>query len=118
MIGDPSAKRRLRLREVIINGRVEEVFVAGKNLIMKLIQVNNSINGLTRNFALVLIGVCAVSLLITKQPDGLNRVNDSMKSRKHAQFIEHYRLRVITEEIILKSSPVNGTKASQQIGPA
>ena len=45
MIGDPGTKRRLRLREVVINGRIEEMFVARKNLITKLIQVDNSVNG-------------------------------------------------------------------------
>ena len=103
---------------MVINGRIEEMFVARENLITKLVQVNNSVNGLTRQFTLVLISVSAMSLLITKQPDGLNRVNYSMKSGKHAEFVEHHRLKIIAEEIILKASPVNGTESSQQIGPA
>ena len=118
MIGDLGAKRRLRFREMVINGRIEEMFVARKNSITKLIQVNNSVNGLMRQFALVLISVSSMSLLITKQPDGLNRVNYSMKSRKHAEFVEHHRLEIIADEIILKSSPVNCTESSQQVGPA
>ena len=103
---------------MVINGRIEEMFVARENLIMKLVQLNNSVNGLTRQFTLVLISVSAMSLLITKQPDGLNRVNYSMKSGKHAEFVEHHRLEIIVEENILKASPVNGTESSQQIGPA
>ena len=118
MIGDPDTKRPLRLREVVINGRIEEMFVTRKNLITKLIQVNNSVNGLTRQFALVLISVSSMSLVITKQPDGLNQVNHSMKGGKHSKFVEHHRLEIIAEEIILKSSPVNGTESSQQVGPA
>ena len=119
MIGDPGTKRRLRrTREVGINGRIEEMFVARKNSITKPIQVDNGVNGLTRQFALVLISVSSMLLVITKQPDGLNQVNHSMKGGKHSKFVEHPRLEIITEEIISKSSPVNGTEASQQIGPA
>ena len=118
MIRDPGTKRRLRLGEVVINGRIEEMFVARKNSITKLIQVNHSVNGLTRQFALVLISVSSVSLMTTKQPDGLNQVDHSMKGGKHSKFVNHHRLEIIAEEIISKSSPVNGTEASQQIGPA
>ena len=118
MIGDPGTKRRFRFREMVINGWIEEMFVARKNSIIKLIQVDNNVNDLTRQFALVLISVSSMSLLITKQPDGLNQVNHSMKSGKHSEFVEHHRLEIIVEEIILKSSPVNCTESSQQVGPA
>ena len=118
MIGYPGTKRRLRFGEMFINGWIEEMFVTWKNPIAKFIQVNNSVNGLTRQLTLVLIRVSILSLVITKYPNGLNRINHRMESRGNTKLVNHDGLEVITEEIILKPSPVNQTEPFQQVWPS
>ena len=47
LVSDPGTKRRLRLGEMVVERRMKEVFVTGKNTITKVVQIHNGFNGLT-----------------------------------------------------------------------
>ena len=74
MIGEPCTKRRLRFGEMLVNGFIEEMAIASKNRITKIIEFNNRRNSLLRPFTLVKLIVQAMTLIIAEVPNINNRV--------------------------------------------
>ena len=94
------------------------MFVTGKNTITKIVQINNGFDGLMGELALLEFVLSTVTLSITEFPNGMNRIDKGSKRTKNTKFVNHFWVEVVNEEFVLKSAPMNGTKAFQKIWPA
>ena len=69
-----------------VNRVKEEMMVTRKDAIPEIIEFNNGFNSLTRSFTFVKFGINAVTLVVTKVPDGFNGVEDTRKGREKTRF--------------------------------
>ena len=86
VIDEPGMERRLGFGKMVINRIMEQVMITGKDVIMKLVEVNNGLDHLTRAFTFMEFGILAMTLIIAKVPDGFDGVKDMGNSRDDAWF--------------------------------
>ena len=84
---------------------------------MKIVQINNGFHGLMGKFTLLEFVVSTVALIV-KFPDGMNGIDEGSKGAKNTKFVNHFWVEVVEKEMVLKTTPMNGTKAFQKIWPA
>ena len=94
VVCDPGAQRRLRFREIVVKGWMREMFIIGKNTIMKLIQIHNGFDGLAREFALLEFVVKTVSLGV------VNRIDQGAQGAENTKLVNHFRIKAIQGELI------------------
>ena len=62
--------------------------------------------------------VGTVALIVAKLPNGMHGVDEGSKGAKNTKFVNHFWVEVVEKEMVLKTTPMNGTKAFQKIWPA
>ena len=70
-----------------VNRVKEEVMVAGKDTVAEVIELDNRFNCLTRSFTFVKFGINAMTLIVSKMPDGFNGAKDTRKGREKTRFV-------------------------------
>ena len=101
VVSDPGMKRRLRFGEMVVKRVMKQMLVTRKNTITKIVQIHNGFNGLMGELALLEIVVGTVALIVAKFPNGMHRVDEGLKGVKNTKFVNHFRIEVVNEEVIL-----------------
>ena len=103
---------------MLINGIKEEMAIARKNRVTKIIEVNNRCNGLPRPFALMKLIVQSMTLIIAEMPNINDRVQNVMNFMKNKRFGCESRLMCADAVRGMKATPVNRAEAFEKVGPA
>ena len=61
--------------------------VTRKDTVSEIIEFNNGFDRLMRSFTFVKFGINAVTLIVSKMPDGFNGVKDTRKGREKTRFV-------------------------------
>ena len=81
VIREPGMERRLRFSKVDIQGLAEETMVERKNIITKLIEFGNGLDGLTSCLTFVDSIVYVVTLIVLECPNGNDRIKNMVNDR-------------------------------------
>ena len=81
VIGQPNAERRLRFSQVDIKRRMKETTVERKDIIAKLIEFGNGLDGLTSCFTFMGGIVCIMTLSVLECPNGNDGVKNMVNDR-------------------------------------
>ena len=79
----------------------EQVMVTRKDTVAEIVELNNGFNHLTRSFAFVKFSIDAVTLIISKVPDGFNGIKDARQGREKTWFVSQPREEIVHEVLVL-----------------
>ena len=96
---------------MLVNRIKEEMAIARKNRVMKIIEVNNRCNGLPRPFTFMKLIVQSMTLIIAEMPNSNNRVQNVMNFMKNKRFRCEGRLLSADAVRGMMVVPVNGAEA-------
>ena len=96
---------------MLVKGIKEEMAIARKNRVTKIIEFDNRCNGLPRPFTFMKLIVHSMTLIIAEMPNVNNRVQKVMNFMKNQRFRCESRLMIADAVRGMKLAPVNRAEA-------
>ena len=84
-----------------VNRIKEQVMVTRKDTVAEIVELNNGFNRLTRSFTFVKFSIDAVTLIVSKVPDGFNGVKDTRQGREKTRFINQPKEEIVHKVLVL-----------------